>query len=148
VIAGDGPLLEGLQRCAANEDVAVLGRVEDVPGLLATSDVFVFTSVAEGEGMPGVLIEAALAGLPAVTTDVPGARDIVLDGQTGCVVAIDDVDALVAATGSLVEDGDRRARFGAAARAHGVANFASGASFERWNELLAAVLGRTCASST
>jgi glycosyltransferase involved in cell wall biosynthesis len=108
----------------------------------------VFTSIAEGEGMPGVLIEAALAGLPAVTTDVPGARDVVLDGETGCVVPIDDMGALVDATRRLVEDPDGRVAFGAAARAHGVANFASSASFERWNELLAEVLGRTCASST
>jgi glycosyltransferase involved in cell wall biosynthesis len=147
-IAGDGPLLESLRQPAATDRVELLGRVDDVPALLGASDVFVFTSVAEGEGMPGVLIEAALAGLPAVTTDVPGAGDVVIDGQTGFVVALDDVGALVRATRELVDDAARRAAFGAAARAHGVANFAIDASFERWNELFAAVFGRSCASST
>jgi glycosyltransferase involved in cell wall biosynthesis len=147
-IAGDGPLFESLRQPAATHHVELLGRIDDVPALLGASDVFLFTSIAEGEGMPGVLIEAALAGLPAVTTDVPGARDVVVDGQTGCVVPIDDFDALVAATRALVEDGDLRVAFGAAARAHGVANFAIDASFERWNELFAALFGSTCASST
>src|SRR5262249_47145948 len=102
VIAGDGPLLDDVKRSGEAEGVDVLGRVDDVPAVLATSDVFVFTSVAQGEGMPGVLIEAGLSGLPTVTTDVPGAGSVVEDGVTGFVVAIDDFVALTERTLTLV----------------------------------------------
>ncbi len=94
-MGGDGPLQLGLAAAARDAGVDLVGRVDDVPALLAASDVFVFTSVPEGEGMPGVLIEAGLAGLPVVTTDVPGARSVVDEGRTGFVVAVDDFDALV-----------------------------------------------------
>ena len=42
--------------------------------------------------MPGVLIEAGFAGLPVVTTEVPGARTVIEDGVTGFVVGVDDLD--------------------------------------------------------
>ena len=57
--------------------VELLGPRSDVPELLRSADVFVFTSLPTGEGMPGVLIEAGLSGLPAVSTPVPGAATVV-----------------------------------------------------------------------
>jgi len=147
VIAGDGPLLAEL-RAQASEGVEVLGRVDDVPAVLATADAFVFTSVPEGEGMPGVLIEASLAGLPVVTTDVPGARAVVVDGETGFVVPVDDFDALVRATAALVDDPAGRARLGAAGRARASDRFGLATSVAAWRDLLAAMMAGQCASST
>jgi glycosyltransferase involved in cell wall biosynthesis len=72
-VAGDGPLLDRVREAArrtAAGAVDVLGRVENVPALLAGADALVLTS-APNEGMPGVLIEAGMAGLPTVSTDVP-----------------------------------------------------------------------------
>ena len=60
----------------------------------------VFCSRPAGEGMPGVLIEAGLSGLPVVATAVPGVTSIVEDGTTGFVVPVDD----------LPPDGRRRRR--------------------------------------
>jgi glycosyltransferase involved in cell wall biosynthesis len=148
VMAGDGPLLADMERAAASAGIDVLGRVEDVAGLLAGCDVFVFTSVPDGEGMPGVLIEAGLAGLAVVTTDVPGAGDVVLDGSTGFVVGVDDREALVAQARMLVADEPLRRRFGAAARQHCATRFSLAASIERWDALLAGLLGERCTSST
>ena len=45
-----------------------------------------------------MLIEAGMTGLPVVTTDVPGAREVVVDGATGFVVSVDDFDGLVERT--------------------------------------------------
>jgi glycosyltransferase involved in cell wall biosynthesis len=87
--------------------------------------------------MPGVLIEAAMAALPVVTTDVPGATDVVVDNETGFIVAVDDPRALVDATRMLVEDAGRRARFGAAARARCVERFSLEASLRAWEALFA-----------
>ena len=98
--------------------------------------------------MPGVLIEAGLGGLAVVTTDVPGAADVVVDGETGFVVPVDDLPALVAACRSLVVDADRRARFAAAARLRCERKFSLDSSTGKWRELLATIDTRLCTSST
>ena len=67
---------------------------------------FVFPSLPTGEGMPGVLIEAGMTGLPVVATAVPGVRTIVEDGATGFVVGVDDLDAMVQATARLLAQPD------------------------------------------
>jgi glycosyltransferase involved in cell wall biosynthesis len=141
VMAGDGPLHADLVAAAAGSGVDVFGRVDDVPALLATSDVFVFPSIADGEGMPGVLIEAGLAALPTVTTAVPGAGDVVDDGATGFVVPVDDADALLHAARKLVHDQALRRDFGAAARARCSEHFTLDASIEAWRVLLERTIG-------
>jgi glycosyltransferase involved in cell wall biosynthesis len=97
--------------------------------------------------MPGVLIEGGLAGLPVVTTRVPGAADVVEDGDTGFVVPVDDLPAIVDACRTLVRDPDLRARFGAAARARCEREFSLEASIDKWRELLSSIDAR-CTSST
>jgi glycosyltransferase involved in cell wall biosynthesis len=137
-IVGDGPLLADVVK-AAPADVEVLGARVDVPDLLRTADVFVFSSVPESEGFPGVLIEAAMTGLPIVTTRVPGTMQAVVDGVTGIVVAPDDLAGLCDAVDQLVRDVDRRVSMGAAGRRHAVSGFALGDVVERWREVLAGV---------
>jgi glycosyltransferase involved in cell wall biosynthesis len=146
-IAGAGPMLEELRPVADAQRVALLGEVDDVPALLAASDIFVFTG-APPEGMPGVLIEAGLSGLPVVTTDVPGAADVVEDGRTGFVVPVDDFDGLVRATRALVDDADLRRRFGEAARARCVERFTFDATLRLWDDVLRDILAKQCTSST
>ncbi len=133
VIAGDGPLLKDL-RSRADGHVAVLGRRDDVPELLNSADLLVLVSLHEG--MPGVLIEAGMAGLPSVTTDVEGARAVVEDGVTGLVVPRHDFDRLVEATASLARDPELRRRMGEAARRRCVERFTLEASARRWTEEL------------
>jgi glycosyltransferase involved in cell wall biosynthesis len=139
-IAGDGPLLGAVRAEAGSAGVEVPGNVDDVPSLLAASDVLVLTS-APNEGMPGVLIEAGMAGLPVVTTDVPGAADVVSKGVTGFIVGVDDFDALVRATRNLLGDPGLRDQLGAAARTRCETRFSLEASLQGWRELLA-VLAR------
>jgi glycosyltransferase involved in cell wall biosynthesis len=65
--------------------VQALGRRSDVPSLLGIADVFAFPTEYP-EGIPRVLLEAAVAGRPIVTTRMPGCIDVIRDGWNGFVV--------------------------------------------------------------
>jgi glycosyltransferase involved in cell wall biosynthesis len=97
--------------------VEVVGRSDDVASVLRSADVLLFVSLPEGEGMPGVFIEASLAGVPVVSTDVPGARDVIDDGSTGRVLPVDDLSGLTDAVAALLEDAGLRTAMAGAARA-------------------------------
>jgi glycosyltransferase involved in cell wall biosynthesis len=117
VMVGDGPLVAEVSRAAAPLQVRVLGRSGDVASVLRSADVLLFPSRPEGEGMPGVFIEASLAGVPVVATDVPGAREVIEDGRTGRVLPVDDLFGLTDAVAELLEDTDLRTTMARAARA-------------------------------
>jgi glycosyltransferase involved in cell wall biosynthesis len=74
-------------------DVIVLGKRQDVPALLGMADVFAFPTEYR-EGVPRVLLEAGLAGLPIVASRMPGCTDVVQDGWNGYLVTPRDPDAL------------------------------------------------------
>jgi len=135
VMVGDGPLAGTLAPLAAAHDVELLGPRSDVPELLRRSDVFVFTSLPTGEGMPGVLIEAGLSGLPVVSTLVPGAATVVCDGRTGMIVD-DSVATMAAAVGGLLEGPDRRAALGRSARIWCDSEFNLDRMAQRWRTAL------------
>jgi len=135
LIVGDGPLAGSLAPLAAAEGVDFLGARSDVSDLLSRSDVFVFPSRFAGEGLPGVLIEAGLSGLPTVSTPVPGAATVLCDGQTGLIVD-DSVAALAEAVGQLLDDPDRRTAMGAAARRRCESTFTLDLMAERWRDAL------------
>lgn len=142
VLVGDGPMLEDVRARARDLPIDVLGRRDDVPEILSVGDVFLFTSLEEGEGMPGVLIEASLAGLPVVATEVPGARTVIDDGVTGFVVDVDDVQGLVRSVHRLVLDPGLRRGMGEAGRARALSQFALDASVDEWRRLLSRLLER------
>ena len=74
-------------------EVEYLGNREDMPELLASALIFVLPSYYP-EGLPKVLCEAAASGVPIITTDHPGCRDAIVNGETGLLVAIKDPDSL------------------------------------------------------
>lgn len=118
VVAGDGPLHAELVRDAARRGLApfahVLGHRDDVPQLLAGIDVFILTS--DAEGLPGVLIEAQMAGCPIVTVPVGGVAELVENGETGVVTARIDAHEVARAVVGLLRDPLLRARIGGEAR--------------------------------
>src|SRR5206468_35244 len=91
-IAGHGELEQELKTMAARmsvlDRVHFLGLRRDVPALLASADVFCYTS--RFEGFPNALLEAMAAGLPIFTTRFTGVEEIIEDGATGLIVPQDD----------------------------------------------------------
>ena len=92
----------------------VTGFRSDVRPYLALADVLVLPS--KREGMPNVVLEAASMGVPAVTTLVTGARDSVVDGETGFLVEYGDHVALADRIRTLVSDAGLRRSMGQQAR--------------------------------
>jgi glycosyltransferase involved in cell wall biosynthesis len=125
---------------AAAAGVSLLGRRDDVPELLRASDLCVVTALPDGEGMPGVLLEAALSGLPCVTTRIPGAASAVIDGVTGFIVECDDESGLIDRLRLLATDTPRREQMSAAAREHSLRHFSIEHSLDRWREVLGGIL--------
>ena len=141
-MVGDGPLEQSLGSSAADAGIEMLGRRSDVPQLLSESDIFVFTSLPPGEGMPGVLIEAGLSGLATVATRVPGARDVIEDGVTGLLVDIEDMPGLIDAVRRLVSDRALREAMGQKARTRCMDMFTLQTSVEHWHEVLEPFMAR------
>lgn len=131
-VAGDGPLRGSYPHSGRAH---FLGRLADPGVLYRAADALLLSS--DSEGVPGVLIEAALAGLPAVATDVGWVGDVVLDGRTGALVRPGDPVALAEALGGVLS-GDRAA-LGAAARAHALARFDLTVVTDSWQQLLSQV---------
>lgn len=95
--------------------VVFTGHREDVPEVMAGLDLLVHASRAEPFGR--VLIEAMAAARPIVAFGDGGVPEIVIDGETGRLVAPGDVEALAGAMAELIADPNRRRALGAAGRA-------------------------------
>jgi glycosyltransferase involved in cell wall biosynthesis len=108
-LAGEHPAATGV-----SQFVRFLGMRQDMPAVLAATDVFVLPSHGR-EGIPRVLMEAAAMGRPIVTTDVRGCREVVEHGVTGLLARARDPDDLSGTILSLIGDRDEAARLGARA---------------------------------
>jgi len=94
--------------------VTWLGQRSDVPAILSISDIFVLPSYREG--LSRVLLEAGSIGLPLISTNVPGCRDIVIDEVTGLLVPVRDSESLSKAIIRLYESQKERQQLGDAAK--------------------------------
>ena len=142
VVAGDGPSRGEFERDVARRGldayVHVLGPRDDIAQLLAAIDVLILTS--DVEGLPGVLIEAQMAGCPIVTVPVGGVRELVDDGETGVVTEHVDATELADRVVRLLRDPKLRARLGERARRRAV-RFSSRAAADAYAERLTEIVG-------
>ncbi len=90
------------------------GWQDDMPSALAKADIFCLPSYREG--VPNALLEATACGLPIVTTDTPGCRDVVADGVNGLLVPVKNAQAIADALETLLLDPQLRKKMGAAGR--------------------------------
>jgi len=106
---------EQLREFASAYGIQWLGHVADIRDVWRQAHFAVQPSRG-GEGLPKSLLEAAACGRAMVATDVPGCREIAIDGVTALTVPVDDPAALADAMARLAEDAAMRERFGKAAR--------------------------------
>ena len=97
------------------------GRREDMPAVLQAAHIACLPSYREG--LPKSLLEAAACGLPIVTTDAPGCREVVRDGMNGLLVPVRDAVALAAALKKLIDDAALRRRMGEQSRLRAESEF-------------------------
>lgn len=111
---GDGPLkdeVEALSRKLHLEDkVLFLGFRKDVPERMANSQIFLL--ISNWEGFPISIIEAMRAGLPVISSDVGGCRELVADHENGFLVARGDMDHLIRCIRTLLTNPIMRVKMG------------------------------------
>ena len=116
---------DGAQRAEYEAQLAQLGLTDrttlaglispaQVPCLLAGCDILAHTS--QWEGLPRAVVQALLMQIPAVAFDIDGTPEVVIDGETGRLVPLNDLDGFVSALCELATDADLRRRMGQAGR--------------------------------
>ena len=114
IIAGEGEMLDETSALAAQlglaDDVFFVGRCENVPALLSISYACVLSSIAEG--FSNSILEYMAAGRPVVATDVGGAREAIVEGETGYLVSARDDESMAARLINLLNNSELAATMG------------------------------------
>jgi N-acetyl-alpha-D-glucosaminyl L-malate synthase BshA len=143
LLVGDGPDRDHALAVAADQGCADriehIGATDAPEQYLAQADLFLLASETESFGL--VLLEAMSCGVPCVSTDVGGVREVL--GDTGARVAPGNPDALAGAALRLLEDADLHRRQCEAARARAVAQFEQSAIVGRYVDVYREVLDRS-----
>jgi glycosyltransferase involved in cell wall biosynthesis len=130
LVGGDGSERERIESLAPDNVNFVGWTTPDV--FWAACDIGLLTSF--NEAVPYSIIEASLAGIPVVSTDVGSVREMIEDGVTGIIVA-EEPDAMNDAIGLLSGHKDDRERMGSQARALALSKFTPQAMGDRHSEL-------------
>ncbi len=142
LVAGDGDqrqrLIELRDHLGLSDRVHFLGHVEDVPSLLAASDILCHPSLAEG--LPNAIVEAMASGVPVVASSVGGVPDVVSHEDTGLLVPPHDIKAIAGSVNRLLGAPDLGARLAANGRRVARERF----DLQRNLELLVAQLEQEC----
>jgi glycosyltransferase involved in cell wall biosynthesis len=115
--------MEEVERLAQPARVSCWGRRTDIADIWREAHISVLPSYREG--LPKSLLESAAVGRAIVTTDVPGCREVVLDGFNGFLVPARDTATLAERIIQLLQDDELRRQFGQRSRIKAEAEFAS-----------------------
>ena len=137
-ICGDGVLradIEAQIRSLKLEDqVKLFGMQADVTKYLAAADIFILSS--RWEGLPIALLEAMSTGLPVISTKVEGVEEVIVEGEHGLLVPIENTNALANAIIQLLSDPQLRHKMGAAAKAKVVESYTADRMCEQYLALM------------
>jgi glycosyltransferase involved in cell wall biosynthesis len=118
LIVGDGEKEIELKNYANNfaskNKIFFLGHRSDISEILAVSDIFILPT--EKEGMSNALIEAMIAGLPIITTDIPENRALIKNKESGIFFPVNDVNSLNNKIELLISNLDLRQKLGRCAQ--------------------------------
>jgi glycosyltransferase involved in cell wall biosynthesis len=139
VIAGEGELLESLRALAADlglgASVFFIGRCERVADLLSVSS-------SQAEGFSNSILEYMAAGRPVVVTDVGGAREAVVEGESGYLVPARSDELMAARLIELLRERERAEAMGSYGRRVVEEKFSCEAQLERTLALYDSLLAR------
>lgn len=142
VIVGDGPLRTDLEELAGalgvSQNTSFVGHQTDVAAWLARARVFMITSDTEGLALS--LMEASMAGLPAIVSDVGELSGLVVDGKNGWCVPRRDVEAFASKLIELLADPQQLQRYSITARAAAL-EYSVKSTTQHWDSLLNSCLG-------
>lgn len=110
-------------------------------GIMGSFDLFVLPSRLEG--FPVTVVEAMLAGIPVVATDVGSVREQLTDGETGWIVAPEDPPGLAGAIIEVLDDPGEARRRAAAGHEFALARFTLSATVEAWEQLYRELLSHS-----
>jgi len=149
LVLGAGPreseLVELAERLGLEQRVRFAGFAPNVVRWMRAADGFVLSS--RYEGLPMVLLEAGACGVPVVATDVPGTREVVVDGETGWLAPAGDAQKLANTMMKLMHmPPDAQHAMGERARRHVAEHFSLEAVLDRWERLYAELLERKIAA--
>ena len=148
LIVGGGPL-EGALRAQAQTMVPGIvkfaGTRTDIAAIMAASDVAVLCS--DGETFGKVLVEAMASAKPVIGTAVDGIPEVIVDGQTGILVAPGDCSALAEAMETLLGDPELAARMGRAGQARAEERFDVRRSVEQLQRIYSELHGKRVAET-
>lgn len=119
-IVGDGSERELIEKMSNSlntkygQKITLTSWIFDIATFNKGMDIICLTS--DNEGTPVSLIEAQASGLPVISTDVGGVRDIVLDGESGFITKLGDIETYVEKLRLLVENEKLRVKFAATGR--------------------------------
>jgi N-acetyl-alpha-D-glucosaminyl L-malate synthase BshA len=120
LFVGDGPerpAAEGLSRdLGICDDIRFVGKQEQIEEILAVSDLFLLTSEYESFGLAA--LEAMAAGVPVISTNAGGLPEINVDGKTGYLSNVGDIDSMSSRAIELLSDDEKLAEFKVNAAEH------------------------------
>ena len=109
MMVGDGPdrfEAEAEARdLGVSEKIFFLGKIDAVAPLLAGADLFLLPSSNESFGLSA--LEALASGVPVIGTTVGGIPEVVVQGETGCLFPVGDVDGMARSAIAILRDGER-----------------------------------------
>lgn len=144
LVIGDGPQRHSLERyrflVRCEENVRFLGERSDVPAILPHLDMVCLASSYEGQS--NAVMEAMSAGLPVVASDIPGNRELVLEGVTGFLVPVGDRGEFARRMNRLLGDPTLARTMGAAGCVRMRDEFSVAKMVERYATLYREIVGR------
>jgi glycosyltransferase involved in cell wall biosynthesis len=142
LIIGDGPYRPRLEKfrdqVRIGDKVHFLGHRDDVADLMPHFDAILSTSSYEGQS--NSILEAMAAGVPVVASDIPGTRDLVVDGETGYLVPLGDRTSFARYVNRLLDDRPLAESLGQAARRRVAEQFSVQTMIDRYADLYRTLL--------
>jgi N-acetyl-alpha-D-glucosaminyl L-malate synthase BshA len=127
LMVGDGPDRFRMEQICREKElcdyIIFLGKQENVENVLACSDIFVLPSAEESFGL--ALLEAMACGVPCVSSNAGGLKEVNINGETGYTVDVGDIDSFADRIDILISDKKLRQQFSENAKENAISKFNS-----------------------